>query len=301
MGSALNAFKTGAAAFVMNGPMTSDASTINLVDNEPNDVLTVQPSYAGSNGATLAVDTSLAVSGAVSYDLRVEGETSGTTMIKVTRFADAACRGDDTTASGDGNGILVAQVTGNSDAVFTLDGETVTQGNYDYRLVKVGKDWYLQSRRNTGSIFVTKQVSAPADAPAFDGNIPFKLTCSAPGFSQSSSITVTSNEGSATPIAVAVGSSCLVAVGVLPAAPAGYHWDPVSLPAASEPMPSANVQTLAITNILVTDAPKTGLLKSSKTVLVPQAGQFCVEINSFTLQHATPTVRRLPRVGGRWC
>ncbi|MBB6575993.1 hypothetical protein HNP33_000041 [Comamonas odontotermitis] len=252
-GSTLNAFKAGAAAFVMNGPVSSDASTINLVDGAPDDVLTVQPSYTGSNGAALAVDTCLAGSGAASDILRVAGDTSGTTVLKVTPFTDAACPGADTTTTGDGKGILVVQVTGNSNAVFSLEGGAVTQGNYVYSLVKVGNDWYLQSQLGTGTITVAKQVNAPADAPAFSGAIPFTLTCSTPAFSQAGSIAVASNQGSAAPITVAAGSTCAVEEGALPTPPAGYRWGPATLPAASAPMASAGAQTLTIVNTLVKD------------------------------------------------
>ena len=252
-GSTLNAFKAGAAAFVMNGPVTSDASTVNLVDGAPDDVLAVQPSYTGSNGAALAVDTCLAGSGAASDVLRVAGDTSGTTVLKVTPFANAACPGADTTTTGDGKGILVVQVTGNSNAVFSLEGGIVTQGNYAYSLVKVGNDWYLQSQLGTGTITVTKQVNAPADAPAFSGAIPFTLTCSTPAFTQTGSIAVASNQGSVAPITVAAGSTCAVEEGALPTPPAGYRWGPVTLPAASGPMASAGAQTLTIVNTLMKD------------------------------------------------
>ena len=83
-GATLNAFKNGAAAFVMRGPVSSAASTVQLVDGAPDDVLTVQPSYTGSAGAALAVDTCLAGSGAPSDKLVVNGNTSGTTVLKVT-------------------------------------------------------------------------------------------------------------------------------------------------------------------------------------------------------------------------
>ncbi|QNP50044.1 DUF5979 domain-containing protein [Diaphorobacter aerolatus] len=266
--STLNAFKPGAAAFVMNGPVTSDASTTNLVDGAPDDVLTMRPSYSGSNGAALAVDTCLAGSGAASDRLVVNGDTSGTTVLKVTPFADPACPGADTTTTGDGKGILVVQVTGNSNAVFTLDGGTVTQGSYAYKLAKVGNDWYLQSQAATGTVTVTKRVDAPADAPAFSGNIPFTLNCTTPSFSQAGTITVTGNLGSAAPITVASGSICSVTEGALPASPGGYHWGAATLPPAGAPMPSGGAQSLAIVNTLLKDGIKTGQLQVTKTVQV---------------------------------
>ena len=255
-GSTLNAFKAGAAAFVMNGPLSSDASTINLVDGETNDVLTVQPSYTGSNGAILAVDTCLAASGAPSDVLKVVGNTSGTTVIKVTPSTAAPCTGADTTTTGDGKGILVVQVTGSSDAVFTLAGGTITQGNFTYHLVKVGTDWYLQSQALpvNGTVVVQKVVDVSSGAPPFSGTIPFTLTCTNPTLNQPGTITVSNNAGSSDPVTVPAGSSCSVTEGsTIPAAPTGYAWDtaaPIITPASAS-ITAGGTQQYTITNKLV--------------------------------------------------
>ena len=249
-GATLNAFKAGAAAFVMNGPVSSDASTTQLVDGAPDDVLTIQPSYTGSNGAALTVDTCLAGSGAASDRLVVAGDTSGTTVLRVTPFADAACPGADTTATGDGKGILVVQVSGNSGAVFTLEGGTVTQGAYVYRLVKDGNDWYLQSQAlppATGRVIVSKTVNA---TPAWSGSVDFTLSCQTPTFTSTGSIAVVNNVGQAAPISVVEGSACTVSE-TLPALPAGQSW---GAPVFTQPgIVGANQDvTATIVNTLIT-------------------------------------------------
>ncbi|MFE1574215.1 DUF5979 domain-containing protein [Comamonas odontotermitis] len=266
-GSTLNAFKAGAAAFVMNGPVSSDASTINLVDGAPDDVLTVQPSYTGSNDAALAVDTCLAGSGAASDVLRVAGDTSGTTVLKVTPFTDAACPGADTTTTGDGKGILVVQVTGNSNAVFSLEGGVIAQGNYVYSLVKDGNNWYLRSQANIGTITVVKKVNGPAGMPAYSGIIDFTLSCNG-SLPISGTVNVVNNQGSSNPISVPGGSQCLVNE-TLPTSPQGYFWAPPSYSSLS-PVVAGSQQILIMTNSLVSTAPKTGLLQVEKIVKMPQ-------------------------------
>lgn len=261
--STLNAFKAGSAAFVMNGPVSSDASTINLVDSEPNDVLTVQPSYTGSNAAVLAVDTCLGDSNAPSDVLKVVGDTSGTTVIKVSPSAGAACGGALTT----GNGILVVDVSGNSAATFTLDGGTVAQGSFVYELVKVGNNWYLQSKLGTGTIVVRKQVNAPSGAAPYGGTIDFALSCDS-GPVHNGSITVSNNQGASSPITVPAGSQCSVTE-TLPAAPAGYSWGPPAYPALS-PVVAGQQQAGTITNTLSNTVVATGMLQVNKTVQVPQ-------------------------------
>ncbi|MCD2164179.1 DUF5979 domain-containing protein [Comamonas koreensis] len=261
--SRLQGFKAGAGAFVMNGPVSSNASTIDLVDSEPNDVLTVQSSYTGSNAAVLAVDTCLGDSSAPSDVLKVVGDTSGTTVIKVSPSAGAACGGALTT----GNGILVVDVSGNSAATFTLDGGTVAQGNFVYELVKVGNNWYLQSRLGTGTIVVRKQVNAPSGAAPFSGAIDFALSCDS-GPVQNGSIYVSNNQGVSNPITVPAGSQCTVTE-TLPAAPAGYAWGPPAYSPIS-PVVTGQEQAATITNTLSNTVAATGMLQVNKTVQVPE-------------------------------
>lgn len=260
--STLQGFKAGAGAFVMNGPVSSDASTMDLVDNEPNDVLTIQPSYTGSNGAALAVDTCLGDSSAPSDLLRVVGDTSGASVLKVTPSAGASCGGALTT----GNGILVVEVSGNSAATFTLDGGLITQGDFSYALVKVGNNWYLQSRIATGTIVVRKQVNVPASSAPYSGSIDFALSCDS-GAGQTGTISVVNNLGESSAITVPEGSQCSLSE-ILPAAPIGYFWGPPSYSPLT-PVVAGQKQTPTITNTLTNAIVPTGTLQVNKTVQVP--------------------------------
>ncbi|WP_021027351.1 DUF5979 domain-containing protein [Comamonas sp. B-9] len=280
-GSRLDAFKAGAGAFVMNGPVNSDASTTNLVDSEPNDVLTIQPSYSGSNAAVLAVDTCLGDSSAPSDVLKVVGDTSGSTVLKVTPAAGAACAGALTT----GNGILVVEVSGNSAATFTLDGGSIAQGSFVYALVKVGNNWYLQSRLGTGSIVVRKEVNAPAGAAPFNGSIDFALSCDS-GATHHGSITVANNLGASSAITVPAGSQCALSE-TLPAAPAGYAWGPPAYSAIT-PVLAGQEQTATITNTLSNTMQAMGTLQVNKAVLVPAGAAAYSGSISFSVACVSP-------------
>ena len=260
-GSVLNAFKGGTGAFVANGPVSSDASTIQLVDSLPGDLLTIQPSYAGSNGAALTVDTCLAGSGAASDVLKVLGDTSGTTVLKVTPHANPACPGANTATTGDGKGILVVEVSGNSNAVFSLDGGSIAQGNFIYSLVKDGKNWSLRSLAATGQVVVSKTVNA---SPAYSGTIPFSLDCTNPVSATTGSIAVSNNQGQAAPITVAAGSACTVTE-TLPAAPVGMQW---AAPVYTQPATVAlgQTSTASIVNTLSAIPSSSGQVVVSKTV-----------------------------------
>jgi autotransporter family porin len=144
-GSVLNAYTSGSAAFIMNGPVSASASTVNLTDGQANDVLTIANNYTASSAA-LTVDTCMGNDSAPSDVLVVQGDTSGNTTLTVSPLTTgAACQGALTT----GNGILVVQVDGNSAGTFTLAGTTITQGSFIYGLVKMGNNWYLQSVAST--------------------------------------------------------------------------------------------------------------------------------------------------------
>ncbi len=256
-GSTLNAFnqldpgKTSATQFIMAGQVSSDASTTNLWDPTPtpDDALTITGNYTGANNAVLAVDTCLGNSSAPSDTLTVSGTADGATLIKVHPVTGADCAGAATT----GDGILVVQTGGSGDATFALDGGTVTQGHYVYRLVKVGNNWYLQSTSTVGSLVVSKSVSVPSGSGAsFSGSIPFSVTCTGPDFSASDAITVTNNVGADVTVNnVPVGSQCTVAEGVLPSPPAGYSWGSVSYTQPTGAMTPDGVQQAAISNVLL--------------------------------------------------
>ena len=254
-GSTLNAFKPGDAAFVMQGQdVSSSASTMNLVDTEPNDVLTLtlaggSSTYAASDGAMLRVDTCMGDDSAPSDVLKVNGNVSGVTTLQVNpaTFAGSSCGGALTT----GNGILVVQVTGESPVgSFVLEGGTITAGYFVYELVQEGKDWYLQSKALTGKLTVKKVVAAPAGAPAFSGSFPYTFTCTTPDSTGDGTIAVTDNQGSVSHTLQA-GSQCAVEEGLLPSAPVGYKW---ASPVVTQPtgeIPPEGEQVATITNTLL--------------------------------------------------
>lgn len=224
-GSTLNAYKSGVAAFVMQGPVTSAASTIALVDAEADDLLTINGNYTASAGAVLTVDTCLATDTAPSDVLKVDGSTAGATTLRVSPVVSASCPGALTT----GNGILVVEVTGASAGTFSLDGGTVQQGNFVYSLVQVGKNWYLQSRAGTGSLNLDVQVNGSAGTPAFSGNIAYSVSCAPPSNTYTGTIAVAANAGSTTVTGIPAGSNCTVTqTNPLPVPPSGYAWGPVS-------------------------------------------------------------------------
>ena len=104
------------------------------------ETLSVANNYStgGSDEGVIALDVQLD-SGAptVADKFVVEGNTSERTILRINNAGGA---GEPTA----GNGILVVQVNGNSNGTFEL-AAPVRAGDYLYNLVKVGKNWYLQS------------------------------------------------------------------------------------------------------------------------------------------------------------
>ena len=100
--------------------------------------LTVTGNYSGAAGSALALETSLGGDGSASDTLHVTGDTSGTTQLTVRPASGSP-------GALTSSGILVVQVDGNSNGVFSLAGGQVNAGQYSYTLKKVGKNWYLQS------------------------------------------------------------------------------------------------------------------------------------------------------------
>ena len=279
--STLNAFKPGAAAFIMQGQqVSSSASTIDLVDTEPNDLLTLtltggSSTYAASDGAMLKVDTCMGNDSALSDRLKVNGNVSGVTTLQVNpaTLDDPLCQGALTTQ----DGILVVEVTGDSPAdSFVLEGGTVVTGKYAYKLVQVGSNWYLQSESTVGTLTVSKSVTVPADSGlAFSGSIPFSVTCTGPEFTASGNITVTNNMGEDAVVNdVPGGSQCEVAEGTLPDAPAGYFWGAPSYVQPVGTMTAGGTQEATITNELV-DTPSAivASVTCAPTTLTDSEGQ----------------------------
>ncbi|MDR0769584.1 MAG: autotransporter outer membrane beta-barrel domain-containing protein [Burkholderiales bacterium] len=123
--------------------------------------LTALKDYTANNGSTMVMNTTLDAGAASTTTDRlvVNGNTGGTVALDI-QNADGA--GGLTT----GNGIQIVKVQGVSNAVFTL-AHPVVAGAYQYELVKVGNDWYLQSKQrdpgNPGG-------NSPASVPTLGSN-----------------------------------------------------------------------------------------------------------------------------------
>ena len=219
--------------------LSDAASTLDL-QNAATAISTVNGDF--DSVGVLKIDTVVGDSTSASDVLHTTGSTTGATVIQINNLGGLGALTTD-------NGILVVQVDGNSDGTFTLPGGSLVVGQYAYTLQKVGNNWYLQSRAAVGTVTVSKQVTVPAGASAFSGSIPFTLNCTTPSFSQAGTIVVSANQGTSSPITVAVGSACSVTEGTLPAAPAGMEW---ATPVYVQPraIVDGQVTTATITNTL---------------------------------------------------
>ncbi len=117
-------------------PSLSNAGGVNTQDGAVGDILTLSGDFTG--GGTLSLDT-VADDGSGGSDVFViQGDASGITALNIANVGGA---GGLTT----GDGILVVQVDGTSPA----DGFSMapfTAGGFEYSLVQVGSNWYLQSQ-----------------------------------------------------------------------------------------------------------------------------------------------------------
>nr|WP_312010289.1 autotransporter outer membrane beta-barrel domain-containing protein [Bradyrhizobium neotropicale] len=152
---------SAASAYVANAGTTLDLNgfnqTVASLDNAgtlrfgsvPGTTLTVTGNYVG-NGATLLLNTALGGDSSATDRLVVQGNTSGSSTLRVTNVGGAGAQ----TA----NGIKVIDVAGASNGTFALQGSYVLQGQqavvagaYAYTLQKNGistptdGDWYLRS------------------------------------------------------------------------------------------------------------------------------------------------------------
>ncbi|WP_261821462.1 autotransporter outer membrane beta-barrel domain-containing protein [Pragia fontium] len=108
------------------------------------DTLTVNGNYTGEANSHLIMNTRLGDDASLTDRLVINGNTAGSTMVKVIN------------AGGSGaytlNGIELIQVNGQSDGTFIQDGRIVA-GAYDYSLVRGqeanNRNWYLTNKAQT--------------------------------------------------------------------------------------------------------------------------------------------------------
>ena len=138
--------------------MTGQLSVINsgvlsLQDDAADDDLNIDGNFVG--GGSINIDAVLSDSNSPTDILRINGDTSGNTILNVNNFGGA---GGNTT----GDGILIVQVTGASTGTFSLSAPLNVNG-FEYTLVQVGNDWYLQGVATDADLSITKDLltSAP--------------------------------------------------------------------------------------------------------------------------------------------
>ncbi|MDR2333953.1 MAG: autotransporter outer membrane beta-barrel domain-containing protein [Burkholderiaceae bacterium] len=199
-----------------------------------------------SGGGAVLLDTVLGACGSASDKLVITGAITGETRLKINNASGpgAATSGCD--------GILVVDAAGASGAgTFVLDGGPITQGGFQYQLVKAGNgNWYLQSTEAPGQIVIQQTVTPSGGAPAFTGSIPFTLNCTTPSYQYNGNVTVTNNVGNSAPITVAVGSQCAVVQGSPMPAVTGYQWSAATYGPSGTAMPVGGSQTLTMSNNL---------------------------------------------------
>ncbi len=145
------------------------AITINnagvLTIGSTNTSATITASQYSGYGGTLHLSAVLAGNTSATQKLLVPGSTRGTTTLNIRNLGGA---GAQTT----GNGILVVQVGQESNGQFSLPAPGYVQaGAYRYTLVKVGRNWYLQSAPSTA-----KAASADEQAACTAGD-PLAAAC----------------------------------------------------------------------------------------------------------------------------
>lgn len=127
----------------------SNSGVVNL-GGTPGTVLTVRNEYAG-NGGTILFNTSLGDDASLTDLLRVQGDTSGSSLVRVTNIGGTGAQTH--------NGIKIIDVAGISEGQFALLGDYVIEGQqaviagaYGYTLWHNGVDdpqdghWYLRSK-----------------------------------------------------------------------------------------------------------------------------------------------------------
>lgn len=125
----------------------ANAGTVTMLAGGTSSTLTVLGNYIG-NGGVMAMNTVLGTDNSATQTLVVNGDTSGTTTLSINNMGGIG-------APTSGNGILVVEVAGASNGVFSLPAPGYLDvGEWRYFLAKVGNHWYLQTRSR-------ESVSAP--------------------------------------------------------------------------------------------------------------------------------------------
>jgi len=148
----------------LTASMLFNSGVLSLDASDTSAVLTVNKNYRGSNGV-INLNGALGGNDSPIQKLIVGEISSGVTTLNIRNRGGA---GGPTT----GNGILVVQVGAISDGQFRLPRPGYIQvGAYRYNLVKVGRNWYLQSTRN-----LIKAASADEQAACTAGD-PLAAAC----------------------------------------------------------------------------------------------------------------------------
>ena len=123
-------------------------SVLSLQDNATDDDLTIDGDFFG--GGTILIDTVLSDSNSATDIVRITGDTFGNTTLDVDNLAGVG-------ANTSGDGILVIEVNGNSNGTFSLS-EPINVNGFEYTLVQVGNNWYLQGMANDADIGISKDL-----------------------------------------------------------------------------------------------------------------------------------------------
>lgn len=135
----------------------NNAGLMSLAGTGAGDTLTIRQDYAG-NGGTVEIDTVLGDDSSQTDQLRILGNTSGTSNVRVNNLGGAGAPTVE--------GIKIIDVVGASDGEFSLVGDyeiggkqAVVTGAFGYTLWKNGistpgdGDWYLRSWDDGGPIY----------------------------------------------------------------------------------------------------------------------------------------------------
>ncbi len=157
----------------------SNASIVTMQDGDATDTTTVSGDYSG--GGVLNINTVFGDETSASDVLIINGNSSGATTINISNLGG-------TGAATSGNGILVVQVDGTSGGTFSLPAPINVNG-YEYTLVKVGNNWYLQAVAVDVDVAMDKQLISTGPFLT-GGTVTYELTISNAGPADATDIEV---------------------------------------------------------------------------------------------------------------